>query len=98
MSRPIDRRTFTAASAVLTASAAASAAPSNQVPLGIIGTGNRGQPLITAFKPHADTKFGAACDLYAQYRDKAKEMIGPDLEVVDDFRKFVERKDLDVIS
>jgi predicted dehydrogenase len=97
MTKPIDRRTFAAASAVLTASASASAFPSNQVRLGIIGTGNRGQQLITAFKPHADARFVAACDLSKQYRDKAREMLGSELEVCDDFRKLVDRKDLDAI-
>jgi predicted dehydrogenase len=97
MTKLTDRRTFAAASAVLTASAAASAAPSNQVRLGIIGTGNRGQQLITAFKPHADCKIVAACDLSEQYRNKAQEMLGSDLEVCDDFRRLIDRKDLDAI-
>ena len=93
----LDRRTFAAAStAAAVAASRALAQPSNQVRLGIIGTGNRGQQLIAGFKPHVDAKFVAACDLYPQYRDKAKELLG-DIDITDDFRRIIDRKDTDAV-
>jgi predicted dehydrogenase len=90
----LDRRTFSAASAAFAASTAA-AAPSNQIRLGIIGTGNRGQQLIAAFKPHSDAKIVAGCDVFKPHLTKAKELLGSDLEVCEDFRQLIDRKDLD---
>src|SRR5688500_4639413 len=92
----LDRRTFTAASAALAASTATAAA-SNQIRLGIIGTGNRGQQLIAAFKPHSDAKLVAACDVFKPHREKAKDLLGSDLETCEDFRQLIDRKDLDGI-
>jgi predicted dehydrogenase len=90
------RRTFTAASAAFAASTAM-AAPSNQIRLGIIGTGNRGSQLIAAFKPHSDCKIVAACDVFKPHREKAKELLGSELDVCEDFRQLIDRKDLDGI-
>jgi predicted dehydrogenase len=53
----MDRRTFLAMMAV-------TAAPSDQLVLGVIGSGGRGTAVMGVFQKHADVKVGAICDVY----------------------------------
>jgi predicted dehydrogenase len=40
------------------------AAPSDQLVLGVIGSGGRGTAVMTVFQSHAEVKVGAICDVY----------------------------------
>jgi predicted dehydrogenase len=42
----------------------AAASPSNQLVLGVIGSGGRGTAVMKVFQSHADVKVGAICDVY----------------------------------
>ncbi len=42
----------------------AAAAPSNQLVLGVIGSGGRGTAVMKVFQSHAEVKVGAICDVY----------------------------------
>lgn len=96
------RRRF--GSGIVAAGVAAAARPglavlgaNDRVQLGIIGVGNRGDQLIDAFKPHADCSFAALCDVYAPYLAFAKAKVGGDPFVTGDYRKVLERKDVDAV-
>jgi predicted dehydrogenase len=43
---------------------AAAAAPSDQVVLGVIGSGGRGTAVMAVFQQHAEVRIGAICDVY----------------------------------
>src|SRR5947209_14024920 len=100
MSANITRRAFTqAAAGALTALSAASVSralgASERVRLGFIGVGNRGDQLLDAFLTHSDCEIVALCDVYEPYLPAARKKAGGKAETCHDFRKLIERKDLD---
>ena len=105
----IDRRTFTTAT---TAAAVASAwglrgqpataadqvrGANDRVRIGFIGVGNRGMQLFNSFLRQKDVEIVAAADVFAPYLDKARKANGGQLETTGDFRKLIDRHDLDAI-
>lgn len=107
MTSPITRRAFTTASAAagaltavgrLAASAEEKIRGANdRVRVGFIGVGNRGSQLVNSFRQLTDVEIVAAADVYAPYLDRAKKTIGAGLETYKDFRKVIDRKDLDAV-
>jgi len=102
MPSKITRRTFTrAAAGALTALSAASVSrvlgANERVQLGVIGVGNRGDQLLDAFRTHDDCDVVALCDVYKPYLKAAHEKVGDGADTYGDFRKLIERKDLNAI-
>ncbi len=73
------------------------AAPSNQKRLAFIGVGNRGKQLLSAFLDHPDAKVVALCDIYEPYLQRAQKRVGGKVETYDDFRRVLDRKDIDAV-
>lgn len=65
--------------------------------MAFIGSGIRGTQLIEEFKPVKDLKFHAVCDLYDGCLQRAKEQISPDIAVTKDYRRILDRKDIDAV-
>jgi len=102
MDSRMTRRNFTksvAAAGLMAAGGPALGAlgANDRIRLGIIGVGNRGDQLIDAFKPHADAEFAAICDVYDPYMGFAKQKVGGDPFTTKDYRKLLERKDIDAV-
>lgn len=103
MGRRITRRQFSgcvaAAGTVLANRAWASAAlgANDQIRLGFVGLGNRGDQLIDAFSPHKDARIVALCDVYAPYVEFAKEKVGGEPFTTKDYRELLDRKDVDAV-
>lgn len=103
MSVRITRRQFTgsmaaAGAALATAKSVKAAVGANeQIRLGIIGVGNRGDQLIDAFKPHADARFVAVCDVYKPYVAFAASKLGGELFTTKHYRELLDRKDVDAV-
>jgi len=98
----MDRRTFSktsaAAAATLTAAQASRVLGANdRVRLGFIGVANRGGQLLSAFQPHADMEIAALCDVCRPTLDKANARVGGKAELFGDFRKLLDRKDIDAV-
>src|SRR5262245_27510931 len=101
----ITRRDFTrsTAAAAVAASTALSArrvwGANEQVRLGFIGLGNRGDQVLDAFLQHKDAAVLAICDIHQPYLDFAAEKIqksnGSSPEQFHDYRKLLERRDID---
>jgi predicted dehydrogenase len=95
----LNRRDFTkaaAAAGVATALSAARVSGANErIRLGFIGLGNRGDQVLDAFLAHKDCEVVAVCDLYQPYLDFASKKIGGTPQHFRDYRKLLERKDLD---
>ncbi len=66
--------------------------------VGFIGLGNRGDQVLDAFLQHKDAEVVAICDLYQPYLDFASEKIGTKPEQFKDYRKLLDRKDLDAVA
>lgn len=97
MSHPT-RRAFTAGMLSLTAlSAGRVLGAGERVRLGFIGLGNRGDQVLDAFLKQKDCEVAAICDLYQPYLDFAGAKIGTKPEQFKDYRKLLERKDLDAV-
>jgi predicted dehydrogenase len=102
MSSKISRRTFTTAAAgALTALSAASVSrvlgANERIRLGCIGVGNRGDQLLDAFLPHTDCEVVALCDVYEPYLPAAQKKVGGKAETHHDFRKLLDRNDVDAV-
>ena len=63
------RRTFLMESGGLLMAAAAQ--PSDQIVLGVIGSGGRGMAVMAVFQQHSDVRVGAICDVYEPNLEQA---------------------------
>jgi predicted dehydrogenase len=93
----------TAAAAGLALSRPATAGPrasrsaNESITLGFIGLGGMGQGLLNIFKGMPDVRVAAVCDVDESHRLQAREMAGGTPEALDDFRRVIDRKDIDAV-
>ena len=112
MPEPITRRRFTEKS-VLTAAAmlggptvAAKAklkavSANDRIRLGVIGVGKRGGQVINAFLEHNEVEVVAICDVYKKHLEQTAARLskqGVRVEQYGDFRKLIDRPDLDAVA
>lgn len=95
-----NRRTFHKVAvgtvAALSASSYRAVAGANeQIRLGFIGVGNRGDQLIDAFLPHKDCRAVALCDVYEPYLPAANKKVGGQCQLFKDYRRLLDLKDVD---
>src|SRR5690348_6620341 len=95
MAKAISRRHFT-----MGAMGAGLAAPrrtrADRIRLGFVGVANRGSQLLDAALVNDDIEVVGLCDVHAAARDKWKARL-PKAETNGDFRKMLQRKDLDAV-
>jgi predicted dehydrogenase len=104
---PLTRRRFLAASAAATVAASAAAdepAPKSKpaganerIVLGFIGVGGMGTGLLNIFKEMPDVSVAAVCDVYEPHLLKAKENAGGKPDTYGDFRRVLDRRDIDAV-
>ena len=102
MSDKINRRMFTkagaAAAATWTALSSARVHGANgRIRLGFIGVANRGSQLIRSFARHDDAQAVAVCDVHKPTLEASRERIGAETAACGDFRRLLERKDVDAV-
>jgi predicted dehydrogenase len=68
-----------------------------RIRIGLIGTGNRGRILARYFGLQADCELVAACDVRGSRLDQAKSEVGGSLQGYGDYRRILERKDIDAV-
>ncbi|MEZ5393939.1 MAG: Gfo/Idh/MocA family oxidoreductase [Bryobacterales bacterium] len=95
----ISRRNFAgaAAGAFAASSYAQISGANDRVRLGFIGVGNRGGNLLNMTKEFADQQVVAVCDLLDPLLDKAVASAGTNPERFKDFRRLLDRKDIDAV-
>ncbi len=103
----VTRRDFLAASSALAAGgliaradepkAQASNSANDKIVLGFIGVGGMGSGLLNIFKGMPDVAVAAVCDVYEPNRLKAKESAGGKPDDYPDFRRVLDRKDIDAV-
>jgi predicted dehydrogenase len=95
------RREFLAASALAAASQTGSEpktrGPGEKVVLGFIGVGGMGTGLLGIFSGFPDVSVAAVCDVYEPHAHRAQSRAGGSPEVYGDFRRVLDRKDIDAV-
>src|SRR5579871_6739789 len=89
------RRSFLAGAAALAARKALSA--NDVVRVGLIGCGTRGRYVAGLMAQAPNVEFAAVCDVYGANRERAKEWAGSRADAYGDFRRVLERKDIDAV-
>jgi predicted dehydrogenase len=69
----------------------------DRVRMAVIGTGTRGTMVNGFFRKHPDCEFVAACDVRKSRLDAALKDIGGSVQGYGDYRKILERKDIDAV-
>ncbi|MBC7928732.1 MAG: Gfo/Idh/MocA family oxidoreductase [Bryobacteraceae bacterium] len=92
----LTRRTFaiTAASA---AGAIRVSGANDRIRIGLIGCGGRGRYVAECIRDAGGVDYTATCDVYQKSADAAKEWAGGDAQSATDFRRVLERKDIDAV-
>jgi predicted dehydrogenase len=99
----ITRRTFakagaTAAAFTLTAAQAQRVLGANErIRIGCIGVANRGRQVLDAFLDHSDVEVAALCDVAQSTLEAASKRVGGKADLYSDFRKVLDRKDIDAV-
>lgn len=102
MEKKLSRRTFTKAGAAATMGLALarpvrSLGANDRIRLGFIGVANRGGQLLSAFLTHADAEVVALCDVNRTTLEKANRQLDGKAAAFGDFRKLIDRKDIDAV-
>ena len=71
--------------------------PSDQIRLGIIGPGSRGQELMRYFLRVPGVRMAGLCDVYEPRFAAARKITGEDAPIYRDHRRLLEARDLDAV-
>jgi hypothetical protein len=72
-------------------------AVNERVRLGFIGCGRRGRQLIPVFRGFNDVEIAVICDVNGKSMDEAYESLGRKPDRERDYRKILDRKDIDAV-
>jgi predicted dehydrogenase len=100
MSGTLDRRSFLAAGATLTLSAASYdrvLRANDKIRLGFIGTGGRGRSLMKSFLKDKDVEIVAVCDTYEPYQELAVQEAGGKAKAFTEFRQLLDDKTINAV-
>jgi predicted dehydrogenase len=102
MGQKIDRRTFAKTSAAVAMSLTAMQSTrvlgaNDRIRVGFIGVANRGNQLIKAFLENSDVDIVALCDVAKTTLEAVQGRLGGKADMYGDFRKLIERKDIDAV-
>jgi predicted dehydrogenase len=95
MSATVSRRGFVGA--VTAASAGRVLGANDRIRLGAIGTGGRGRYLMSNANKAGNIQWVAVADAYDVQRDRAEKVAGTPVEKYVDYRKVLDRKDIDAV-
>jgi predicted dehydrogenase len=105
--RDVTRRDFLKTAAAVAAASAlpsvgapailANPSPNDVVSYGMIGTGTEGCTLLKFLATIPEGRCIATCDIYPPNLKKGVETIGSNPQTYEDYRKMLERKDLDAV-
>lgn len=93
-----NRRQFLLSGAALTALSQSQVLGANdRVRIGAIGTGGRSRELMNALAKSGGNQIIAVCDVYEPRRQQARERFAPEAQEYDDYRKLLDRNDIDAV-
>ncbi len=91
------RRTFLKASAAAAVVSKTVLGANDRVQMGVIGPGWRGMTVWGCFSKHADCVGVAAADVNSKTLAASAQKIGAKVDTYSDYRKLLERKDIDAV-
>lgn len=91
------RAAFAGVAAATALSSSRAAGANERIRLGFIGLGNRGDQVLDAFLVHKDCEVVAICDIHQPYLDFASKKIGTNPAQTHDYRKILDRNDVDAV-
>jgi predicted dehydrogenase len=86
-----------AATACLRGESLPRAAAQERIGLGFIGVGGMGMGTLRGMLSQPDVEVRAVCDVYAPHAEQAKEATKGRADVCTDFRRVLDRKDIDAV-
>jgi predicted dehydrogenase len=86
-----------AAASVSAASAQRVLGANERVNVALIGCGTRGMAVARLMREVPDVAFVAVCDVYESNANRARQWAGRDCQAYGDFRKVLDRKDVDAV-
>ena len=93
----MNRRTFLGATAAVGATTRSVLGANDRVVVGLIGCGGRGRYVANFMRQAPNVEFAATADVYLTNAERARQWAGPSAVAYQDFRKLLERKDLDAV-
>ena len=91
------RREFIHGASVTALSAGRILGANDRVRVGLIGCGGRGQEVASLLRQAPGAEYAAVCDVYAPNAAQARQLLNPSAEVFADFRRLLERKEIDAV-
>ncbi len=91
------KKTAAAPASFALASGGAATAASDRVNVALIGCGGMGSLNLTDFQRNPEPQIVAVCDVFRPNAERARTMSGGKAEVYSDFRRVLERKDVDAV-
>jgi predicted dehydrogenase len=92
-----NRREFLKTIAITAAASRMVLGANDRVRMAVIGTGTRGSMVNGFFRKHPDCEFVAACDVRKSRLDEVMKEIGGSVQGYGDYRRILERKDIDAV-
>jgi len=92
-----DRRSFLVGSAATAAVSRSAMGANDRIRMGVIGAGTRGAYMQGVLGGNPDCAMIAVCDVYRPNREKVAEKIGGRAATFVDYRRLLERKDIDAV-
>jgi predicted dehydrogenase len=93
----MNRRTFLGAAAAVGATTRSVLGANDRVVVGLIGCGGRGRYVASLMRQAPNVEFAATADVYLTNAERARQWAGTSAVAYQDFRKLLERKDLDAV-
>lgn len=91
------RRQFLGASAAAAVASRTVLGANERIQIGLIGAGGRGMLMQSAFAKNSGNVFVAVCDVDRTRVDEATTKIGGNVATYTDYRRLLERKDIDAV-
>ncbi len=92
-----NRRLFIGAALATASSYKRILGANDRIRVGAIGTGERCQYLLSLVNKIGGNEITAVCDVYEPHADEAQAKAAPNAQKVDDYRRVLERKDIDAV-
>ncbi|HET8547495.1 MAG TPA: Gfo/Idh/MocA family oxidoreductase [Bryobacteraceae bacterium] len=71
--------------------------PSDRIRVGVIGCGGMGRMDLADFRRQPDVDIAAVCDVFQPNTERAREAAGGKAEAYSDFRRVLDRRDIDAV-
>src|SRR5690242_13285760 len=87
----------TGAATLLAPAAQRALGANDRVVVGLIGCGGRGRYVAELMRESPGVEYAAAADVYLPNAEQARQWAGPKAQAYQDFRRLLDRKDIDAI-